>query len=43
MLARMLAQDGHTVVAASTADEALARLGEQRFDWCCQTTGWGSG
>jgi hypothetical protein len=48
MLTRMLTQDGHNVVAVSTADEALARLGwpasaSGALIWCCQTTAldWG--
>jgi CheY-like chemotaxis protein len=43
MLTRMLTQDGHTVVAVSTADEALARLGEQRFDLVLSDHGLGLG
>jgi CheY-like chemotaxis protein len=43
MLARMLAQDGHTVVAASTADEALTRLSERRFDLVLSDHGLGLG
>ena len=43
MLSRMLAQDGHRVVAAATADEALARLGERRFDVVLSDHGLGLG
>jgi CheY-like chemotaxis protein/anti-sigma regulatory factor (Ser/Thr protein kinase) len=43
MLARMLAQDGHTVVAAATAAEALAQLGERRFDVVLSDHGLGMG
>jgi CheY-like chemotaxis protein/anti-sigma regulatory factor (Ser/Thr protein kinase) len=43
MLTRMLNQDGHTVVAAATGDQALARLAEQRFDLVLSDHGLGLG
>jgi PAS domain S-box-containing protein len=43
MLARMLQIDGHTVVAAATADEALAQLDRQRFDLVMSDHGLGLG
>jgi PAS domain S-box-containing protein len=43
MLTRMLVQDGHDVVAVATADEALARLSERRFDLVLSDHGLGLG
>ena len=43
MLTRMLVQDGHTVVSAATAHDALKRLGEQRFDLVLSDHGLGLG
>jgi PAS domain S-box-containing protein len=43
MLARMLQIDGHTVVAAATADEALEHLERQRFDLVMSDHGLGLG
>jgi PAS domain S-box-containing protein len=43
MLTRMLAQDGHTIVPAATANEALERLAEQRFDLVLSDHGLGLG
>jgi PAS domain S-box-containing protein len=43
MLTRMLHIDGHTVVAAATADEALEQLGRQRFDVVMSDHGLGLG
>jgi PAS domain S-box-containing protein len=43
MLTRMLTQDGHQVVAVPTADDALARLAERRFDLVLSDHGLGLG
>jgi PAS domain S-box-containing protein len=43
MLTRMLTQDGHTVVAAATAHEALRQLGQRQFDLVLSDHGLGLG
>ena len=41
--ARILMQDGHTVVAAASADEALTQMEQQRFDVVLSDHGLGLG
>ncbi|MFN8634881.1 MAG: GAF domain-containing protein [Chloroflexota bacterium] len=43
MLTRILMQDGHTVVAAASADEALTQMEQQRFDVVLSDHGLGLG
>ncbi len=43
MLTRILEQDGHTVVAAATGDEAVKQLRKQRFDLVLSDHGLGLG